>query len=286
MSYTYFIQNRQLCTTLQNHVAIAKSDAPILYFGEVVEFNFTFPNGALNVGDVVKVSVDVDKDFLHSSPMASASLTVANANSISVSLDTRTARFRDVINNKVSANAYIEIARWRESNDSVAGLILCDDSCFVRSIVSDFGDDPQNIPPNIVIPVPSTEERGKVLGVDDAGKYAFADATDYSYELIVNKQDANLTVACGEAIFWTPTGESTLNADMSNMSGFCGWSRIDIDLTNEINPATIELGANLEFALDAFTQDLDMLLTGYINRCGIEWNGSNKATLHVFAYGE
>ena len=113
MAYQYFINNRKLCTTNPTHVPVSENATPVLYFGEVVAFTFTFPQGVLNVGDTVKVSVDVNKDFLHSLPMASATITVANATAISITLDTRTARFRDVINDKPNTTAFFEIARWR-----------------------------------------------------------------------------------------------------------------------------------------------------------------------------
>lgn len=285
----YHIQNRRLCSPAEGHAPIPRAEAPVLYFGEKVEFLLTFPEGTLAEGDVVRVAVDTDKDFLNTAPMAVASVSVAAAAaSVAVALDTRTERFRDTVNGKPSLPAVIEVARWRPDGDGgLHALILCDDACTIRSIVSDYGDDVRLLPEDVSIPRPTPDQRNHILGVDDDGLYALVPSPDDDGSAPVIRTDAaSLAVSRGQSVFWTPSGDCTLDADMSHMAGFSGWARLDIDLTDQDNPATVTLGDTLEFALDAFTRELDMLLTGYVNKCGIEWNGTGKAVLHVFGYGE
>ncbi len=170
----YYIQNRRLCSPAEGHAPIPRADIPVIYFGERPSFLFTFPEGTLAEGDTVRLAVDTDKDFLRTAPMAvSVAELDSAATSVTVVLDTRTARFRDIVNGRSApVPAFLEVTRWRLDNGTRVASVLCDAACTVRSIVSDYGDDVDILPKTVTIPVPSTSDSGKVVGVNNSGEYA------------------------------------------------------------------------------------------------------------------
>ncbi len=172
--YAYHIENRRLCSPATGHVPVPRASLPCLYFGESVAFTFTFPEGILQAGDTLRLAVDVDKDFLATAPMAVAAVELdMDTASVTVILNTRTARFRDIVNGRPQALvAFLEVTRWRLDNGIRVATVLCDSACTVRSIVSDYGDDVDILPKTVTIPVPSSDDSGKVVGVNSSGEYA------------------------------------------------------------------------------------------------------------------
>ena len=171
--FAFYIENRRLCTAETGHAPIPRTSLPALYFGEQVEFTFTFPEGLLASGDIVRLAIDTDKDFLATAPMAVAAVELDSAaTSVTAVLDTRTARFRDIVNGRSTPIvAFLEITRWRLDSGSRVATVLCDAACTVRSIVSDYGDDVDILPKTVTIPVPAVSDNGKVVGVNASGEY-------------------------------------------------------------------------------------------------------------------
>ncbi len=295
MQYTYYVQDRRLMSTETGHPAISPRQHPLIFFGEYPEFTFQFPEGVMLQGDILRLALDIDRDFAETAPMAISTIVLEEAaTAVTMKLWTRTTRFKAVINGHRAIPSCLQLIRYRmesiaNEQQRVATVIL-DDIAFASSPVSDYGDDLDILPKTVTIPVPSSDDSGKVVGVNSSGEYALVnnegggstpgpaqvqadwdESDSESPAFINNKPDipaggggtsaltevitsaASLTAEQGKSYYWNVGAQdATLSAQIIADVGY------DIPIDISINGGTV--------TLSGITR-VGTFINGFIHRC-------------------
>ena len=151
MNFHYTILDKHLCIPGQTPVPIRDNDyenLPSMAFGERPVFTLDFPVGTLAEGDELTIAIDLDLYFYDQATGADApvltavrhvvTLGEATANSITETLTTRTAAFRNAVNGHVRPlSPKFGVYLKHTENDIVTYLTLCRTRCTITPVIID-----------------------------------------------------------------------------------------------------------------------------------------------------
>ena len=151
MNFHYTILDKHLCIPGQTPVPIRDNDyenLPSMAFGERPVFTLDFPAGTLAEGDEITIAIDLDLYFYDQATGADAPVlaavrhtitaTEAGNNSVTETLTTRTAAFRNVVNGHVQTlSPKFGVYLKHTDNDIVTYLTLCRTRCTITPVIID-----------------------------------------------------------------------------------------------------------------------------------------------------
>lgn len=151
MNFHYTILDKHLCIPGQTPVSIRDNDydnLPSMAFGERPDFTLDFPTGTLAEGDELTIAVDLDLYFYDQATGADAPVLAAvrhmvtaeeaTANSVTETLTTRTAAFRNAVNDHVRPlSPKFGVYLKHTDNDIVTYLTLCRTRCTITPVIID-----------------------------------------------------------------------------------------------------------------------------------------------------
>ena len=151
MNFHYTILDKHLCIPGQTPVPIRDNDydnLPSMAFGERPVFTLDFPAGTLAEGDELTIAIDLDLYFYDQATGADAPVLTAvrhvvtageaTANSITETLTTRTAAFRNAVNGHVRPlSPKFGVYLKHTENDIVTYLTLCRTRCTITPVIID-----------------------------------------------------------------------------------------------------------------------------------------------------
>lgn len=246
--YYIDIEKQKLCLPGEAHMQPPPEMMPRLYFGSEPVIGFVLPEETLKIGDKLLFAIDVDKDFLSTTPMCVAEIAVLGANGtepLSVSFQTRTARFRDVVNARAGAvKCFFMAFVYRDG----AQTTICDDFCFCHSVTALEGD------PVVVLPEEFYYTKEQIDAIarqmeewEQSAKESAEDAADSQTAAVDSTRNSYIWAEGTDEEVQALGGEHSAKGWAQEASGGGTWGSITGDIDDQTDLANALAGkANLE----------------------------------------